>query len=148
MSPPPISVRVAGDIGGYLSGLTLFRLGQPDPWVAWFAQALTGAGEAASDLIRAVGELRARWDARLMDVRADAIAHRVPGLLPAHPVLDATTLARELSVSERSARGALNTLHRYGILQPLTPTHRSPGRPRGWWAATELLSLVSARSAG
>ncbi len=147
VSPPPISVRVAGDIGGYLSGLTLFRLGQPDAWVAWFAQALVGAGQATSDLVRAVGELRAGWEARLADVRADALARRVPALLPAHPVLDAATLARELGVSERSARGALNTMHQHGILERLTPTHQPRGRPRGWWAATELLKLVSGESA-
>jgi Fic family protein len=144
LSPPPISVRVANDIGGYLSGLTLFRLGQPDAWVAWFAQALASAGQVTSDLVRAVGELSARWEARLADVRADAVAHRVPALLPAHPVLDAATLARELNVSERAARGALDALRERGVLERLEPTHRSRGRPRGWWVATELLSLVSA----
>jgi len=147
MSPPPISVRVASDIGGYLSGLTLFRLGQPDPWVAWFAQAVAGAGEATSDLIRAAGELRTRWEARLTGVRADAIAHRVLERLPAHPVLDAAILARELGVSGRSARGALSTLHEHGILERLTPTQQPRGRPRGWWVATELLALVSAHTA-
>jgi len=146
VSPPPISVRVAGDIGGYLSGLTLFRLGQSDAWVAWFAQTLADAGQATNDLIRAVGELRAGWQTRLAGVRADAIARRVPALLPIHPVLDAATLARELGVSERGARDALATLHQHGILDRLTPTHRSRGRPRGWWAATELLSLVSGES--
>jgi Fic family protein len=143
VSPPPISVQVVRDIGGYLSGLTLFRLGQTDVWVAWFAQALAGAGETTSDLIRDVGELRALWALRLANMRTDAVARRVPDLLPAHPVLDATTLAHELGVSERSARGALNALHEHGILERLTPAPQSRGRPRGWWVAPELLSLLS-----
>ncbi|MGH2903883.1 MAG: hypothetical protein ACRDK7_09915 [Solirubrobacteraceae bacterium] len=108
----------------------------------WFAQALADAGQATSDLVRAVGELRADWETRLADVRSDAIARRVPALLPTHPVLDAATLAHELGVSERSARGALTTLYQHGILERLTPTHKPPGRPRGWWTATELLSLL------
>src|SRR5438445_500042 len=37
VSPPPVSVRIALDRGGYLSGLTRFRLGEVDPWIAWFA---------------------------------------------------------------------------------------------------------------
>ena len=77
VSPPPISVRIATDRGGYLSGLTLFRLGQPDRWVAWFADVVLDAGDAATNLVRAVGELQARWALRIADVRADAAAHRV-----------------------------------------------------------------------
>lgn len=144
--PPPISVRVADDIGGYLSGLTLFRLGQVNPWVAWFAQALTSVGDATSDLVRAVGELHARWEARLSGVRADAVAHRVTALLPAHPVVDASVVAQELGVSSRAARNALEALHEHGILESLEPPSRPRGRPRGWWVAGELLSLLNAWS--
>ena len=31
--PPPVSVAIAADTGGYLSGLALYRLGQLDPYV-------------------------------------------------------------------------------------------------------------------
>jgi Fic family protein len=142
LSPPPISVRIARDIGGYLSGLTLFRLDQTDPWVRWFADVVATSGESTSKLATAVGELRARWQARLANVRADATARRLPELLPAHPVLDATTVARELNVSERAARGALGTLHAQRILERFTPAGGTRGRPRRWWVAAELLSLV------
>jgi len=43
--PPPVSVEIAKDIGGYLSGLALYRLDQLDPYVAWFAEKI----ERASD---------------------------------------------------------------------------------------------------
>ncbi len=43
-TPPPVSVRIATDRGGYLSGLVLFRLGQIDPWVAWFAEIVEDIG--------------------------------------------------------------------------------------------------------
>ncbi len=51
--PPPVSVVIARDPGGYLAGLTLFRMGQLDPWVEWMANALERSGEAAVDLIAA-----------------------------------------------------------------------------------------------
>lgn len=38
--PPPVSVFIARDPGGYLAGLTRFRLGELDPWVDWLAAEL------------------------------------------------------------------------------------------------------------
>jgi len=145
-TPPPVSVRIATDRGGYLSGLTLFRLGQADPWVAWFAETVQGSGEATSNLVQAVATLIERWQERIADVRADAVSHRVLALLPAHPVIGGEIVARELGVSERAARTALDTLQAHDILEPFASTHREPGRPRRWWVASELLALVNAWS--
>jgi predicted ArsR family transcriptional regulator len=55
-------------------------------------------------------------------------------------------VARELGVSERAARAALDTLETHGVLEQFVPTRRVPGRPRRWWVATELLALVNAWS--
>jgi Fic family protein len=145
-TPPPVSVRIATDRGGYLSGLTLFRLGQVDPWVAWFAEIVEGSGDAATNLVGAVATLTAEWAERLADVRKDAAAHRVLALLPAHPVIGGEIVAGELGVSERTARGALDTLEEHGILEPFAAAHRATGRPRRWWVASELLALVGAWS--
>ncbi len=49
--PPPLSVVIARDPGGYLAGLTLFRMGQLDPWVEWMAGALERSGDAANQLM-------------------------------------------------------------------------------------------------
>lgn len=146
-SPPPISVRIATDRGGYLSGLTLFRIGQVDPWVAWFADVVAGAGDAATRLLRSVQDLQTVWAGRIAHVRSDSATHRVLELLPAHPVLTASTLAAEVGVSERVARDALAVLTAHGIVERFTPVRPcGAGRPRRWWVATELLSLVSAWS--
>jgi Fic family protein len=145
-TPPPVSVSIATDRGGYLSGLTLFRLGQADPWVAWFAETVQSSGEATTNLVEAVATLTARWRERIADVRADAVAHRVLALLPAHPVIGGEIVAHELGVSERAARAALDTLEAREVLEQFAPAHRALGRPRRWWVATELLALVNAWS--
>lgn len=85
VSPPPVSVRIAADPGGYLSGLTLYRLGDVDPWVRWFADIVRTAGETAITLVRAVTDLQDRWRARVAGLRADAGAPARPRPAPAAP---------------------------------------------------------------
>ncbi len=57
LSPPPVSVAIATDVGGYSSGLTLFRLGDLDAWVQWFAEAIRRAARAQRELVTALEEL-------------------------------------------------------------------------------------------
>lgn len=146
VSPPPVSVRIAADRGGYLSGLTMFRLGDVDPWVHWFAAMVGDAGDATVNLVRAVGALQATWQDRLSDVRADSAAHRLIAVLPEYPVLSAATAARALGTSERASRTALETLAARGIVAPFRRASLPAGRPRRWWVAAELLDLVTAWS--
>ena len=143
VSPPPVSVRISADRGGYLSGLTLFRLGDLDPWVSWFAHVVHDAASATVDLVHAIAELEARWSERLAGVRADAAAHRLLTVLSEHPVVGADTAAAALGVSERSCRSALSTLAERGIVQPFRPAGGGAGRPRHWWVAGELVDLVT-----
>jgi len=141
--PPPISVPIAIDRGAYLAGLTQYRLGEPDPWVRWFAEVITTASEATLRLFEQVLELIEAWKARLADVRADSAAHRIVELLPQHPVLSAATIAKQIDVSERAARSALATLAERDIITPFTSAHSVPGRPRHWWIAPQLLATVT-----
>jgi Fic family protein len=141
--PPPLSVGIARDRGGYLSGLTLFRLGDVDPWVRWFADVVAGAAEASIVLVREVAALQARWAERLAGVRADATARRVLSLLPGHPVIAAPAVAAAAGISERAARSALTTLADAGVVREYEPARRARGRPRRWWVARELLDLVT-----
>ena len=70
--PPPVSVLIARDPGGYLAGLTLFRLGQLDPWVEWLATALERSSEAAGALMARSEKLLDDWRARLAGVHTDS----------------------------------------------------------------------------
>ncbi len=149
VTPPPVSTLIAADVGGYAAGLTLFRLSQHEPWVRWFAAAVSGAGAAQSALVGQVNGLQAAWRKRLSTPRAgrvlrsDSSAWQVLDLLPRQLVLTSDTLVQELGHSEKVARAALHTLAAAGVLREYGTLRRQPtGRPRGLYVSPELLGLA------
>src|SRR5581483_9544336 len=123
VTPPPVSTRIAADVGGYGSGLVLFRMGDHNAWVRWFAEAVSGAGRAQQELVASVERLQREWRERLggpraesRRVRSDAAAWRVLDLLPRHLVLTGPIVASELAVPLKSANAALGELVDAGIL--------------------------------
>jgi Fic family protein len=141
--PPPVSVFIARDPGGYLAGLTRFRLGELDPWVEWLAAELQSSSEAAQGLLERSEQLLEKWGRRIDDLRADATARRVLPLLFEHPVVSSHLVADRVAVSERAARAALALLAQRGILEPYDKVAVGPGRPRRFWVASELISMVT-----
>lgn len=142
--PPPISVAFLRDVGGYLSGLTLFRTVGPDEWVRWFARTLEDAATTSATTLQAVADLVDSWPARLDGVRTDAAARRLVGEIATHPALEVSTAAALLGVSAPAARTALETLTERGVLRVASvPGNAGPGRPRRWWVAGELLDLLA-----
>jgi len=142
--PPPVSVAFLRDVGGYLSGLTLYRTVGPDEWVRWFAQTLERSATSATATLAAVVELVADWPARLGGIRSDAAAHRLVGHVLTHLSLDVATAAGLLDVSPPAARAALEALADAGVLRRADlPGTGGPGRPRRWWVAGELLDLLT-----
>jgi Fic family protein len=147
--PPPVSIRIAADRDGYLSGLTVFRSGQHERWIAWFADVVTGAGMAEIDLVRTVDEIKGRWRDRLTApvggraIRHDALAWRVLDLLPRHLLLTSALLEHELQTTPRTASSALRQLVDAGILteHPATGV-RTRGRPPHLFISPELFALV------
>jgi Fic family protein len=145
--PPPVSVFIARDPGGYLAGMTMFRLGQLDLWVDWVAAALTHSSKASTALMAQSEALLHEWRYRLSDVRADSTVHRVLDLLVEHPVVSADLIARRLDVSERSGRTALGVLANLSIVEEYARVRQGTGRPRRYWKAGELISLVTSWTA-
>jgi Fic family protein len=142
--PPPMSVAFLRDVGGYLAGLTRYRLEGPDPWVVWFAGTVERAASTAFRTLAAIAELERSWPALLVDVRSDAAARRLLPSIVTNPALDAATTAGLLDVSLPTARAALATLTECGILRATTVAAApGAGRPRRWWVATDLLDLLS-----
>jgi Fic family protein len=153
--PPPVSVVIARDPGGYLAGLTLYRLGQLDSWVEWMASALERSSDAAATLMTRTDSLAAEWRRRLAGVRGDAAAHRLVDILAEYPVLSAAAVATRLGISARAGQTALATLAEHGIVRRYRPVAGEavdaraavgpgrPGRPAQYWVAHELVALVA-----
>jgi Fic family protein len=146
--PPPLSVAIAGDVGGYTSGLTLFRLGDHNSWARWFADAIRGAGQAQSDLVAEVGALKQQWRERLSKragraLRSDAAAWQILDILSRHLVLTTPLVAGELGLTYKAAKAALDQLADANVLLEYgtTGNHRR-GRPATLYVSSELLGLA------
>ena len=151
LTPPPVSVRLAADVGGYTAGLTLYRFSQTSAWVSWFAEAVSGASRAQQQLVGDVERIRIGWESNLSDygkirrLRSDAGARRVLDLLPRHLVLTAPLVGRELGLSRKGAGDALRTLADAGVLTPyLAASPGGVGRPAQLYVSEELLGLAGA----
>lgn len=156
VTPPPVSVAIAVDLGGYSSGLVLYRLGQHDHWVRWFANAVRGGGRAQCQLVSEVSSLRVRWRERLgageRALRSDAGAWAALDLLPRHLVLTADVLRTELQITNKGALDALRQLAERGILveygtsesRPRAPVEAlpQPGAPRPCRVDTTALTAA------
>ena len=141
--PPPVSVVMARDIGGYLSGLTRFRQGDWAGWIDWVAEAIARSARQVNDVVSYADEIRDRWDRLLGDLRADAAARRLVALLAQHLVITTPLASELLGVSLPAARGAIHTLAARGVLEPLELPPAGPGRPPQWWVAAELVAVIS-----
>lgn len=140
--PPPVSVVIARDTGGYLSGLTRWRRGDVAGWVGWVADAISRSAGQVGELVATAEDLHRRWEGLLNGVRADAAARRLLDLIPQHLAVTAPMVADLLGVSAPTARTAVDALAARGILQPLELRAVRPGRPAQWWMAGELVSAV------
>jgi Fic family protein len=151
LTPPPVSVWLASDVGGYTAGLTQYRFGHTNSWVAWFADAVSGASRAQQQLVGEVRRIRAGWEQKLSDcgkvrsLRSDAGAWRVLDLLPRHLVLTAPDVVRTLGLTRPAAGTALRVLAGAGILTRFPGAAPSrTGRPAQLYVSEELLGLAAA----
>jgi Fic family protein len=140
--PPPVSVFVARDRRGYLSGLHLFRTGGVDQWVSWFVTVVERSARATLTLVDDISALLDVWTGRLADLRVDATARQLVTVLPGIPVLSAPLVGQRLGVSPPAARGAIVDLAERDILQSLEIKPLGPGRPPTWYMAQDVLELV------
>ena len=141
--PPPVSMFMARDIGGYRSGLMRVGTGPTDEWVDWMAIVVKRSAEACIDMTHGVAKVRSHWQAAMHGLHSDATARRLADLLLESPVLASDIAARQLGVGERAARLAFHQLEQRGVVSPSKSLPAAgPGRPRQWWSAGDLLSLI------
>jgi Fic family protein len=148
--PPPVSVAIAADVGGYSSGLTLFRFGEHLPWVRWFADAVAAGGRAQRALTASVEQIKRTWRDKLdstdRKTRSDATAYAALELLPRHLVLTSRTLTDELLISNRTALATLRRLAQTAILTEYGTVHSGgAGQPAALFVSRDLLGLAGSR---
>lgn len=150
VTPPPVSTRIAADVGGYSSGLVLFRMGDHNGWISWFADAVSGAGRAQQQFVASVERLLREWRDSLAAprdgrkrLRSNAAAWRVVSLLPRHLLLTGPMVAAELAIPLKTANAALRDLVDAGILvEHGTVRSKARGRPSRLYTSAELLGLT------
>lgn len=145
--PPPVSLSIAADVGGYSAGLVQFRLGDHLRWIRWFADAVANGGVAQRTLVSNVERIKVRWHERLAaaerKVRSDAAVFAVLDLLPRHLVLTSQVLVEELGLSRKAALASLYRLAEAGILTAQGTVRRSgSGKPAVLYVSRELLGLA------
>ncbi len=147
--PPPSSVLIARDAGGYISGLWQFREGSLDAWIQWFAGIVSRAAAATSETLAMLDSVRSGWALVTSDFRADSAARALLDHLIDTPVITATIAAERLGVSTRAARSALSDLAHRGIVAPTDlPPHAATGRRPQWWSANQVTEAISAWASG
>jgi Fic family protein len=145
--PPPVSVAIAADVAGYASGLVLFRMGEHDQWIRWFADAVASGGRSQRSLVVRVEQIKQQWRQQLASSgrqrRSDSSVFATIDLLPRHLVLTSHILSDELGTSRKTSLATLRHLVDAGILvEHGTVPRESPGQPSSLFVSRELLGLA------
>ncbi len=136
---PPVSVILATNARAYIDGLTAYRDGAIADWCATFAAAMRTAGQRALALTERLYALQDQWWERAGRPRKGSGAAKLIDVLPAYPIVNATTVAAAIGASARVARLAIEPLAAAGILTQITV-----GRRNRAWAAKDLFGAINA----
>ncbi len=146
MFVPPVSIVMAARPTSYISGLIEFREGGVAPWMASFAEAVNQAATEGLTMAADVDKLRAEWFERSGKPRRGSSAARLLEIIPASPILSASTASNMIGASPQRTLDGLKRLESAGVLTQIS---------RGTWdrqyAARDLFALVAeceARIAG
>lgn len=143
-STVPVSSGLLRDTSAYFSALTAYREGDPDRIVI---QASAAASNAVVNGRRLAADMTSIRDAArsLLHARSDSAVWPLVDLFMRQPVLTGERAARELGITPRAARSALDLLTETGVVTLVT----SARRDRVWQAPTVLDAMDAfARRAG
>jgi Fic family protein len=137
----PVSAGLLSDTAAYFDALTTYRLGDPIPIVAQFADAAFKAVANGRELVDELRQLRQRWQQRIR-ARSDSAVWRLADLLLRRPVVNARVIAEELDLD-------VGNVHRY--IKPLLDSQilvESLDVKRNQvWRAPEVLAALDAFAA-
>ena len=125
----------------YYDTLSAVQLrGEWAPWVRFLAE---GVQVAARETIQTAEHLTAlvdQWKTliRTSNVRSDALAHRLPEYLIAHPVVTVRSIQEAFNTSFPTANAALNIMREHGVVTSLTERKRDR-----IFIATDVISILN-----
>jgi Fic family protein len=111
----PISGGLLVEKEHYFAALERFRAGDAGPIVDQFNHASLRAVHQARHLATRMTELRDTWR-ETVRARSHSAAWKIIDLLPAHPVIDAETVARETGINPNNVRRSVAPLVEAGVL--------------------------------
>ncbi len=111
----PISGGLLAEKDQYFAALDAYRAGDAAPIVDQITRASLRAVHHGRRLAEQVNQQQAAWRESLR-ARSDSTAWRILDLLPAHPVVDAETIAAQTGIHPNNVRRAVEPLLAAGIL--------------------------------
>lgn len=134
---PPVSAGLLVDTARYFAALETFRKGNARPIVECFADACRFAATTGTRLIDDLDEQLSVARDRLHGVRKDAAVWKVLPLLIEQPIINREYLIRKIGLSPMSARRAIDTLAKRGIV-----VQTMGGRRNAVWEHKGILSVL------
>ncbi len=112
-------------------------------WVPWVRFLAEGVQAAARETIQTAERLTAlldQWQTliRTSNIRSDALPHRLPEYLIAHPVVTVRLIQEAFNTSFPTANAAMNIMREKGIVAPQTQRKRDR-----IFIATEVISVLN-----
>ena len=137
----PVSAGLLIDTDAYFAALGAYRDGDPAPIVERFADATFAALANGRELVGDLHRVRAGWSERVK-ARRDAAAWKVAEIVVRHPVVNASSLSRELGIPQTNVYRALQPLVEAGVLVEFTNNKRDR-----LWRAPDVLEVLDAFAA-
>ena len=139
----PVSHGLQRDPAGYVAGLTAYRDGDIDTWIATFAAAVCDGADVAVMLLARTGELHREYRERICSRPGSSTARILDSLMHT-PAITAATIQATYQLTRGRASQILRQFADAGILH--RSSHRA-GRSHVWLAhdvihAADLISAI------
>jgi Fic family protein len=114
--------------------------GEWAPWVRFLAHGVQVAARETVQTAERLTALLDQWKTliRTSNVRSDALPHRLPEYLIAHPVVTVRSIQQAFNTSFPTANAALNIMRENGVVKPQTERKRDRV-----FIATEVISILN-----
>ena len=136
----PVSAGLLHDVERYMKALDAYHVGNIEPIIACFADALELAVVIGLRIADDVDDVLSAWRASNTD-RAGSASHGLPELLVEQPVVNAAYVANRLTITDRAARTLIETACERGILSKMGNAKRG-----AYYQADELIGILEEAS--